>query len=109
MFPPTNTPLRPAPRLVSALRLIRSFLLLEDDYGDWEVGQDEHPHRMVARAQRRDRRPGAIETREQVCACPLAPLAGRSARTEGRRALRPTAGSERRSPVGGSRGISERP
>jgi hypothetical protein len=53
---------------VGALRLVRSFLLLEDDYDvDWEVGQDEHPHRRTARLQRRDRRPGTIQAREQVC------------------------------------------
>jgi len=72
MFPHTNTLNRPAPRLVSALRLIRSFLLLEDDYDvDWEVDQDEHPHRRTARLERRDRRPGAVSEREQVCSCPL--------------------------------------
>jgi hypothetical protein len=62
----------PAPRLVGTLRLIRSFLLLEDDYEvDWEVGQDEHPHRRPARARRGARRPGAVEQAEQVCSCPL--------------------------------------
>jgi hypothetical protein len=52
---------------VGALRLVRSFLLLEDDCSDWEVDQDEHPHRQALRPQRRTRRPGAIEAREQVC------------------------------------------
>jgi hypothetical protein len=52
---------------VGALRLVRSFLLLEDDCSDWEAGQDEHPHRRAAKLPRRDRRPGAIEAREQVC------------------------------------------
>lgn len=108
MFPPSNTA-RVAPRLVGALRLIRSFLLLEDDYvHDWEVGQDEqrrgaggpfggdpdgpwhaadrepapveahpHPHSRRARVPQRERRPGAIAAREQVCACPLPPLPAR--------------------------------
>ncbi|MGH2879761.1 MAG: hypothetical protein ACRDK4_09185 [Solirubrobacteraceae bacterium] len=57
---------------MSALRLVRSFLLLEDDYDvDWEVDQDEHPHRRPARVAVRDRRPGAVGQREQVCSCPL--------------------------------------
>ena len=74
MFPPTNPIPRPAPRLVNALRMVRSFLLLEDDHDvDWEVGQDEHPHRRTVERQRRERRPGAIEGREQVCSCPVRP------------------------------------
>jgi hypothetical protein len=53
---------------VGALRLVRSFLLLEDDYDvDWEVDQDEHPHRRAIRPQHRERRPGTIEARKQVC------------------------------------------
>jgi hypothetical protein len=49
MFPSANTPrrtaARTAPRLIGALRLVRSFLLLEDDYDvDWEVDQDERRH-----------------------------------------------------------------
>jgi hypothetical protein len=94
MFPSTNT--RPfARRLVTGLHLIRSFLLLEDDYDvDWEVDQDEpfestksgsrssvrdesgqgnHPHRVALGSRLGARRPGAVAPREQVCLCPLPP------------------------------------
>lgn len=86
MFPPTETTptTPPARRLVGALRMIRSFLLLEDDYDvDWEVDQDErhpdrhlteaiseHPHRTYVRLHRHARgrsRPGALPAPEQVC------------------------------------------
>ncbi len=79
-----------ARRLVGGLCLIRSFLLLEDDYvRNWEVDQDEpvespvsiprweqqardeHPHRMALRGGLGTRRPGAAAPREQVCVCPV--------------------------------------
>jgi hypothetical protein len=98
MFPSANTP-RPKQRLHGALQLIRSFLLLEDDYDvDWEVDWDghlgatraptqmrrtpatsDHPHRIPLRIQRAARRPGAVVASEQVCLCPLPPLTGRRA------------------------------
>jgi hypothetical protein len=81
-------------RLVRTLRLVRSFLLLEDDYEiDWEVDQDEraeqpglawkdcdgqhdsresvHPHRMALRSRLGERRPGIVASAEQVCLCPV--------------------------------------
>jgi hypothetical protein len=88
MFPSTNDNRQHTPRLIGALRLIRSFLLLEDGYDvDWEVDQDErgsergvadgpfaarpgrgwqrrgsaegeHPHRRAMRMERRERERG---------------------------------------------------
>ncbi len=81
-------------RLVRTLRLVRSFLLLEDDYGvDWEVDQEghtkrpgvaigdcddrlddregAHPHRMALRSRLGARRPGVVAGAEQVCLCPV--------------------------------------
>jgi hypothetical protein len=98
-----------AGRLCSAVLLIRSFLLLEDDYvRDWEVAEDErgefvggdtsghspgalrselggsegngHPHRMALRSRLRDRRPGEVAANELVCVCPVAPRERRGAR-----------------------------
>jgi hypothetical protein len=82
MFPPTrNSTL--AQRTLAALRLTRSFLLLEDDYDvDWEVDQDEpgqsaHPHRVplsgrVGGARHlASRRPGQPGARPQVCVSPV--------------------------------------
>lgn len=89
-------------RFSSALRLIRSFLLLEDDYDvDWEVDGDEgtelvgsgtsgracvalrsglggsegnrHPHRMALQSRLGDRRPGEVPVNDLVCVCPVAP------------------------------------
>ena len=69
---------------MSALRLVRSFLLLEDDYeDDWEVSQGEHPHRRRARLERHQRRPGALAARAQVCSCPLPVRSKRQATTIG--------------------------
>jgi hypothetical protein len=101
MFSSTDTPPF-ARRLLGALHLIRSFLLLEDDYDvDWEVDQDEpaepstcrlrssgwrepdrgdHPHRMALRSRLDARRPGIPAPREQVCLCPLPSAARRSER-----------------------------
>jgi hypothetical protein len=87
-------------RVASALLLIRSFLLLEDDYDvDWEVDQDKrtgfvgsdangqasialrpelggpegggHPHRMALQSRLGDRRPGEGTPREMVCLSPV--------------------------------------
>lgn len=87
----TGVPLR----LMRTLQLVRSFLLLEDDYDvDWEVDQDEwtgesspcswessddqcngrgavHPHRMALRSRLGARRPGIVASAEQVCLCPV--------------------------------------
>lgn len=115
MFSSTDTPPF-ARRLVAALHLIRSFLLLEDDYDvDWEVDQDEpiesrsrgsrssggnetdqsdHPHRVALPSRTRVRRVGALAPREQVCLCPL-PRRGRLGAVELQRGSRITTGSVR--------------
>ncbi len=112
-----------ARRLFSALRLIRSFLLLEDDYDvDWEVDGDEpaesagcvsrrsglggsrlsdlggsdgrdHPHRVPLRSRLGGRRAGMPASREQVCLCPLPPRERRE--RDSQRCSRITAGSMR--------------
>jgi hypothetical protein len=72
-----------AQRTLDALRLTRSFLMLEDDYDvDWEVDQDEpqahhHPHRAPLRGPGRrsrrvsNRRPGAVARDPQHCISPI--------------------------------------
>jgi hypothetical protein len=92
MFPPApKTKL--AQRALGALRVARSFLLLEDDYEvDWEVGQDErtrvsHPHRAPLRGGCAQRRVGLVPARPQACLSPLAfsgtvPNGARSRRAE---------------------------
>jgi hypothetical protein len=73
-----------AQRTLGALRLTRSFLLLEDDYDvDWEVDLDEpltqtiHPHRASLRGpgsrSRRlaDRRAGQIVPARHDCLSPI--------------------------------------
>ena len=72
-----------AQRTLGALRLTRSFLLLEDDYDvDWEVDQDEsmtqtHPHRAPLRGpgsrSRRlpERRPGEPIVASGHCLSPV--------------------------------------
>jgi hypothetical protein len=66
-----------AQRALGALRVARSFLLLEDDYEvDWEVGQDErtrvsHPHRAPLRGGCAQRRAGHVPARPQACLSPL--------------------------------------
>jgi hypothetical protein len=86
-----------AQRTLGALRLTRSFLLLEDDYDvDWEVDQDErvrpeHPHRaalgLTAIADRlAHRRPGEPERGDLPCLCPVGRTAPTSTRGEGTRA-----------------------
>jgi hypothetical protein len=82
MFETKKTTL--AQRTLGALRLTRSFLLLEDDYDvDWEVDLDrgeslaqrEHPHRRALRGpggrRRRARRPGTISPAPQHCISPI--------------------------------------
>jgi hypothetical protein len=112
-----------ARRLSSALLLIRSFLLLEDDYDvDWEVDRDErtellgsdtnghasvalrselggsegnrHPHRMALQSRLGDRRPGEPASREMVCLCPLPQRDHRPAET-GQLGSRMTTGNVR--------------
>jgi hypothetical protein len=66
-----------AQRALGAVRVARSFLLLEDDYEvDWEVGQDEprhapHPHRAPLRRGSAHRRPGLVPTPVQPCLSPV--------------------------------------
>jgi hypothetical protein len=66
-----------AQRTLGALRVARSFLLLEDDYAvDWEVGQDErarvsHPHRAALRGGCAPRRAGQLPARPQACLSPV--------------------------------------
>jgi len=76
MFPrPTSSTL--AQRALGALRLTRSFLLLEDDREvDWEVDQDErvpasHPHRTALRGRLSQRRPGQPPPGPHVCVSPV--------------------------------------
>jgi hypothetical protein len=83
MFPRTPKS-KLAQRALGAVRVARSFLLLEDDYEvDWEVGQDEprrapHPHRAPLRRGCARRRPGQIPAPAQLCLSPV----GRSAPAE---------------------------
>ena len=101
MFSSIDTPLF-ARRLFEGLHLIRSFLLLEDDYDvDWEVDQDKpiewpmcgsrlsarnesdrgnHPHRVALSSRLGARRPGVPVPREHVCLCPLPPRERRGER-----------------------------
>ncbi|HEY4812078.1 MAG TPA: hypothetical protein VIH71_13575 [Solirubrobacteraceae bacterium] len=66
-----------AQRTLGALRVARSFLMLEDDYDvDWEVDQDErtrvpHPHRAALRGGYAQRRVGQVPARPQACLCPM--------------------------------------
>jgi hypothetical protein len=76
MFPSTRTSTL-AQRALGALRLTRSFLLLEDDYDvDWEVdliepGRTVHPHRVPLRGRfAANRRPGQPAPTKHVCLCP---------------------------------------
>jgi hypothetical protein len=83
-------------RTLDAFGLVRSFLLLEDDYDvDWEVDQEErvevdHPHRAALRrgviAERlAHRRPGQLETPAQIC---LSPVSHKVASLRGRGSVR---------------------
>jgi hypothetical protein len=78
-----------AQRTLGALRLTRSFLLLEDDYDvDWEVDRDEtltqtHPHRVPLRGPRRrsrtvasHRRAGQRVPAQHICLSPVNPTPG---------------------------------
>jgi hypothetical protein len=68
-------------RALGAFGLVRSFLLLEDDYDvDWEVDQEpvevDHPHRAALRGRAitdrlAHRRPGQLESPAQVCLTPM--------------------------------------
>jgi hypothetical protein len=77
MFPPKNTS-KLAQRALGAVRVARSFLLLEDDYDvDWEVDQDArchapHPHRAPLRRGSAPRRPGQLHHASQHCISPVA-------------------------------------
>ena len=76
VFPSSRTS-RLAQRALGALRLTRSFLLLEDDYDvDWEVdpnghSQAPHPHRVALRASLPARRAGVPLPASHVCLCPV--------------------------------------
>jgi hypothetical protein len=80
MFPSLRTSV-PAQRALAALRLTRSFLMLEDDYDvDWEVDpneppQDAHPHRAPLRGRtlvdRRGRRTGQPAPMTHACTSPV--------------------------------------
>jgi hypothetical protein len=69
-----------AQRALDALRLTRSFLLLEDDNRvDWEVDRNErvlpvHPHRAPLRGRAGERRPGRPAPAQQVCVSPVGTL-----------------------------------
>ncbi len=97
MFPPTPKN-KLAQRALGALRVARSFLLLEDDYEvDWEVGQDErtavpHPHRAPLRGGCAQRRAGLVPARPQAC---LSPVACKDAAPNGARSHRAERSNER--------------
>jgi hypothetical protein len=80
MFPGTPKH-KLAQRALGAVRVARSFLLLEDDYEvDWEVGQDEpshapHPHRAPLRRGCARRRPGQVPAPAQPCLSPVGRVA----------------------------------
>ena len=90
MFPPGPNSLL-AQRALSALRLTRSFLLLEDDYDvDWEVDRNEHygsahPHRAPLRGRVGQRRPGQPGPALAACLCATASAAAVSPSARPRR------------------------
>lgn len=79
MFSPalSRSPEKLAQSALGALRLVRSFLLLEDDGSvGWEVDEDgrtsaAHPHRAPLRRRRIARRPGAPAPACQPCLSPV--------------------------------------
>ncbi|MGA2455309.1 MAG: hypothetical protein ABSG93_17490 [Solirubrobacteraceae bacterium] len=104
MFPPApKTKL--AQRALGAVRVARSFLLLEDDYEvDWEVGQDEprhapHPHRAPLRRGSARRRPGQLPAPAQPCLSPVGSVAPASLLWPGRRVERGTGPARGTSPT----------
>jgi hypothetical protein len=76
MFPSSRTSAL-VRRTLDALRLTRSFLLLEDDYPvDWEVDWNEptgatHPHRVSLREGFVRRRPGRPTPTPHFCTSPV--------------------------------------
>jgi hypothetical protein len=90
MFPPTP-PSKLAQRALGALRITRSFLLLEDDHDvDWEVDQDEyrpvsHPHRAPLRRGSTRRRPGQLPALTHACVSPVDRVPGASQAVQPRR------------------------
>ena len=104
MFPPAPTS-KLAQRALGALRIARSFLLLEDDYDvDWEVDQDEfrpvsHPHRAPLRRGSPRRRPGQPSVPIHVCVSSI---------DRGASAL-PAAHSRRRDPGSVGERVAQRP
>jgi hypothetical protein len=102
-----------AQRTLGALRLTRSFLLLEDDYDvDWEVDLDEsltqkHPHRASLRGPgSRSRRSGEPTQRNQFC---LSPVDASSATTRGRLSASPSECGTRRFPRSGRDDLQAQP
>ena len=101
MFPSLRTSV-PAQRALAALRLTRSFLMLEDDYDvDWEVDWDEpvtqtHPHRVPLRERTSGHRPatrraGQPAPSEHFCLSPIPRAAhGRAASAKIERRARQT-------------------
>jgi hypothetical protein len=97
---------KPAQRALDALRLARSFLLLEDDYVDWEVDRDEpgrgaldRPHRTPLRGRFVARRSGQPAPAPQVCLTPVSRVHLPPAR-----ARRPSLGGRAQSALDGRRG-----
>ena len=82
--------------MLGALRLTRSFLLLEDDYDvDWEVDRNEpaetlHPHRVALRGHSRPGVPGS-RPNARTRVSPLSSNAGpaRALRSAGARSSAP--------------------
>jgi hypothetical protein len=97
MFAPARTS-KLAQRTLGALRLTRSFLLLEDDYDvDWEVDRDEaltqiHPHRVRLRGPGRRsrrlpiRRAGQGVSARHICLSPVNATPGKAHASRSRRA-----------------------
>ncbi len=107
MFP-SAPPSKLAQRALGALRVARSFLLLEDDYEvDWEVGQDElrhapHPHRAPLRRGFKRRRSGQLPAPAQVCLSPVGRVGPTPPRTHSRPAGTGRHGRDQTGVVAGS-------